>query len=136
MSFIAPDGATLRNDKAAVQSGFEGLEFRTIDNLNGSPKTKKWQRVLTYLTSGRSLNRFEAERIVNDHCLHSSISGLEHDSAIVFDRKFETVPCLRGTATVRVKRYWLNPEPENLRRARAALGLPIEASNEDDEVKQ
>jgi hypothetical protein len=135
MSATAPKGANHRNDNAALASGVEGLAKPTKVQANASPKTKKWQRVLTYLASGRSLNRFEAERVVNDHCLHSSISGLERDSGIAFDRRFETVPCLRGTAEVRVKRYWLRPEPENIRRARAALGLLYDAANGDNEVR-
>jgi hypothetical protein len=131
----APKGAHPTNDNATGKGGVEGFDKQTNTNVNVKPKTKKWQRVLIYLVTGRSLNRFEAERIVNDHCLHSSISGLERDSALVFDRRFETVPCLRGTAEVRVKRYWLRAEPENIRRARAALGLTTDASNDESEAR-
>lgn len=74
--------------------------------------------VKVFLT-GKSLNRFEAERH-NDHCLHSTVAALEKDG-IVFDRKWETVPCVGGSAFIRVKRYWLKPTLENLASATAYL---------------
>jgi hypothetical protein len=130
------DDTHARNDNATGKGGVEGFANQTkVHNTNVIAKTKKWQRVLTYLLSGRSLNRFEAERVVNDHCLHSSISGLERHSGIVFDRRFETVACLNGTDEVRVKRYWLRLEPNNFRRTRAVLGLSTDAANDAGEAR-
>ena len=91
------------------------------------PATKK-ERVLSHFLTGAKLNRFEAERIVHDHCLHSSVSTLQREHGIVIDRVFETVPALKGLATARVCRYWLHPDPDNLKRARAVLGMPEEAA--------
>ena len=87
------------------------------------PATKK-ERVLSHFLTGAKLNRFEAERIVHDHCLHSSVSTLQREHGLVIDRVFETVPALKGLATARVCRYWLHPDPDNLKRARAVLGMP------------
>lgn len=130
MSDVAPKGATPTNDNATGQGGAEGLRNETNLHAKFSPPLHKWKRVLDYFLMGHSLNRFEAETRVNDHCLHSTISGLERDSGITFDRAFEVVPCLRGTSEVRVKRYWLRHEADNLARARAARGLPSVAAND------
>ena len=91
------------------------------------PDTKK-ARVLSHFLTGAKLNRFEAERIVHDHCLHSSVSTLQRDHGLVIDRVFERVPALRGLATARVCRYWLHPDPANLKRARAVLGMAEQAN--------
>ncbi len=91
------------------------------------PTTKK-ERVLSHFLTGAKLNRFEAERIVHDHCLHSSVSTLQREHGIVIDRVFETVPALKGLATARVCRYWPHPHPDNLKRARAVLGMADEGS--------
>ena len=130
MSDGAPKGASPTNDNATDQGGVEGLRKETKLKREFSSPNHKWERVLDYFLSGRSLNRFEAEMRVNDHCLLSTISGLERDSGITFDRVFEIVPCLRGTSEARVKRYWLRHEAENLARARAARGLPTVATND------
>lgn len=68
----------------------------------------KYKRVLKALLSGRSLNRFEAETAVRDHCLHSTISELEKKGVII-DRREESVRGFEGVPT-RVMRYWLSPE--------------------------
>jgi hypothetical protein len=91
------------------------------------PATKK-ARVLSHFLTGAKLNRFEAERIVHDHCLHSSVSTLQREHGLVIDRVFETVPALKGLATARVCRYWLHPDPDNLKRARAVLSMTVEAT--------
>jgi hypothetical protein len=85
--------------------------------------TLKWQNVLAHFLNGGRLNRFEAERVVFDHCLNTTISSLSRDYGLKFERVFETVPCLRGTKTTDVKRYWLEPTPENLALARRVLGV-------------
>ena len=126
----APKGAIPTNDNATGQGGVEGLQKETKLKRKFSSPNHKWERVLDYFLTGRSLNRFEAEMCVNDHCLHSTISGLERDSGVTFDRTFEVVPCLRRTSEVRVKRYWLRHEADNLARARAARGLPSVAAND------
>ena len=130
MSKGAPKGAMPKNDNATGQGGAEGLRNETKLSTKSSSPHRKWERVLDYFLMGRSLNRFEAETRVNDHCLHSTISGLQRDSGLTFDRTFEIVPCLRGTSEVRVKRYWLRHEADNLARARAARGLPSVAAND------
>jgi hypothetical protein len=91
------------------------------------PTTKK-ERVLSHFLTGAKLNRFEAESIVHDHCLHSNVSTLQREHGLVIDRVFETVPALRGLATARVCRYWLHPDPDNLKRARAVLSMTVEAT--------
>ena len=36
----------------------------------------KLANVLAHLTRGNSLNRFQAERVCHDHCLHSTVSEI------------------------------------------------------------
>lgn len=81
---------------------------------------KKWVRVLLALSKGKSYNRFEAERQLNDHCLHSTISTLTNDYGISINRKEEKVPGYQGIPT-RVKRYSLERSTENLKRVQELL---------------
>lgn len=69
--------------------------------------TKK-KRVLIALTE-RSYNRFEAEQLLSDHCLHSTVSTIQNQHGIEILRKFETVPGYQGIET-RVCRYWIAPD--------------------------
>ena len=76
--------------------------------------------ILGLFVRGYTLNRFEAEAH-NDHCLHSTVSTLQNGYGIQIEREFETVSCLRGRATVRCKRYWLDTSPDNIAAARRLL---------------
>lgn len=67
----------------------------------------KISRILRILVSGRSLNRFEAER-VGDHCLHSTVSAIERRFSVTVNRRDEMVPGYGGRSA-RVCRYWLEP---------------------------
>lgn len=118
----ALQGAPPTNDNATRLGGAEGFAKQTNDKANASAPGHKWETVLRYLLDLKTLNRFEAERRVNDHCLHSTVSYLKREFGIEIDREFETVPALQGLATARVCRYWLHPSPDNLKRARAVLG--------------
>jgi hypothetical protein len=86
-----------------------------------STKTKKSKlaTVLGLFIRPISLNRFEAESH-HDHCLHSTVSSLE-DYGVKIARRWETVPCLGGAATVRCKRYWLDTTADNIAFSRALL---------------
>jgi len=77
----------------------------------------KIARILAYLLTGASLNRFEAERI-GDHCLPSTISDLAHKHGLIFQRQQERVPNRWG-APCTVTRYSLPPNQH--KRARAVL---------------
>ena len=93
----------------------------TISSGAGQPPPNgpfKLERVLAHLATGKSLNRFEAERIVNDHCLHSTMSEIKHELGIFYCRKFETVPGWNGHST-RVVRYWLDDHSQ--RKARKVV---------------
>lgn len=78
----------------------------------------KIERVLAFLASGKSLNRFEAERLVNDHCLHSTMSVIKNRYGVAYSSRMETVPGWNGNPT-RVSRYWLQKE------ARAKAGMVL-----------
>jgi hypothetical protein len=65
----------------------------------------KWQRILAALLE-RSLNRWEAERELSDHCLHSTVSTIQSKGVRV-ERKTEKTPGYMGIPT-EVCRYWLD----------------------------
>ncbi len=102
---------------ARLASG-ESVE-QNIDNPNITAIPKKWQRVLSALLDGRTFNRFEAERQLSDHALHSTVSSLQAKGVIIL-REFETVPGYQGIPT-HVCRYWLEQSESNLRRASILL---------------
>lgn len=85
----------------------------------GKSSPSKIATILQEFMSGRSLNRFEAERL-HDHCLHTTVASLE-GYGIRIEREWERVPCLGGTAWTRVKRYWLGKAAENLQAAPRVL---------------
>lgn len=93
----------------------------TIKKTNDNPIPKKWQRVLRAFLEGKSFNRFEAERQLNDHCLHSTVSTLQSFGVTIF-RESETVKGWQGLPT-RVCRYWIDKSPENIKRANDLLKL-------------
>jgi hypothetical protein len=96
-------------------------DSKQADSTTTKPsKTTKLASILGLLVSGRSLNRFEAEHH-HDHCLNTTISTLQNGHGIVIDRERETVPCMRGAASVSVNRYWLNTKPDNTQRAHDLL---------------
>ena len=82
---------------------------------------QKWKRVLSAMADGRSFNRFEAERALNDHCLHSTVSTIQAKGVLI-ERRDEVVSGYQGIPT-HVCRYWLTEE--NRERARRLLGLAI-----------
>jgi hypothetical protein len=87
-----------------------------------TPKTTKLEKILRQLVNGKSLNRFEAEHH-HDHCLNTTISILQNKRGIIIDRERENVPCLNGADTTSVNRYWLNTEPDNIKRAHDLLSF-------------
>ena len=85
--------------------------------LNPQPATK-WRRVLSALAEGRRLHRFQAERQLHDHCLHSTISAISQKTGLRIERRMIEVAGYMGLP-VRVSQYWLSPDER--RRARAIL---------------
>jgi hypothetical protein len=102
-----------------------GLENFTRENDSTSEKPPlKWRRVLAAMAHGKSFNRFEVERELSDHCLHTTVSGLQA-RGIVIRRADEVVPGFAGMPT-HVKRYTI--APESLERARELLNLTRESN--------
>ena len=103
--------------------------FATDSNVDTSskPTPLKWRRVLAALVTGASFNRFEAERMLHDHCLHSTVSTIQKMGVTIM-RHMETVRGYHGIAT-RVCRYWLAPES----RAMALTLLGVSSALPDHE---
>ncbi len=78
------------------------LAHRTAQGKAQHPKDTKIARIAGILRSGKSLNRFEAERF-GDHCLNSTVAVLRAEGFNIFDQ-WEKVPTRFGKS-VRVKRY-------------------------------
>jgi len=72
------------------------------------PQTKS-QTVLAALMAGRSYTRFEAERELHDHCLHSTVAYLERRYRVRINRKRVMVPGYLGSPTS-CCRYWIDPD--------------------------
>lgn len=110
---------TPNNGNAPTAATGEALG-NAIQRCNDSSKRPvKWRRVLSAFASGRSWNRFEAERELHDHCLHTTVSTIQQ-KGIPVSRKDEIVPGYQGIPT-HVSRYWLDKEA--LQRARELLGI-------------
>lgn len=101
-------------------AGVPGFEKQTRDDYTRPPK--KWARVLRAFLTGRSYNRFESERELSDHCLHSTVSGLQARGVSIL-RHGESVPGFAGLPT-QVMRYQIDRAPENITRAIALLNAP------------
>ncbi|WAJ69746.1 hypothetical protein [Catenovulum adriaticum] len=90
-----------------------------IDASNASielihPKRmNKVGRVLYHLYQGGTLNRFEAEEQLHDHCLNSTISKISNDLGVVIERKTEVVIGYQGHKSP-CKRYSINSHPNNM----------------------
>ena len=106
----------IEQNKSPAMTGKPGFD----NNLHSkhSKRPFKWERVLHALADGQRFNRFEAERILNDHCLHSTVSTIQQKGVQV-ERREEVVPGYQGIPT-HVCRYWLNPEEQV--KAAAMLG--------------
>lgn len=83
------------------------MDLQQLANDTPSKPPRKWQRVLSAFLTGSSFNRFEAERQLNDHALHSTVSTLQ-SKGVVIDRRMECVPGFQDLPT-HVCRYRLSP---------------------------
>lgn len=100
-----------------------GAPSQSIQAHN-SKKPGKLESMFRVFAGGRRLHRFQAE-ILGDHCLHSSISGLQTKHGVTFSRKWIKVPNRFGTET-RVMLYWL--EGKDLERAQGIIGIRQEVA--------
>ena len=116
----------LKKPVASGKSKTTGFQKITESNnstntLKVKPGTKEYA-VLSALITGRSFNRFDAERELHDHCLHSTVSTLQGKGIFIY-RENEKVPCLGGLKLVDVKRYRLLPN--EIEKAQRLLGVTI-----------
>ena len=108
------------NQRHAEFSGVAGAP-----QINRIPR--KWQRVLAAFLTGRSFNRFDSERDLSDHCLHSTVSEIE-SKGVKIRRQSEQVPGYQNIPTD-VKRYWLDPsDVESVTKARELLSAEPKAT--------
>ena len=108
-----------RSGPDALADAAPGQKQDTYSRHSTRPPLK-WKRVLRAFYEGEMLNRFEAERSLHDHCLHSTVSTIQAKGVTIL-RKFERVPGYMGIPT-ECCRYQI--APESRQRARELLGLP------------
>ena len=82
------------------------------------PNTKIFT-ILKHFATGRTLHRFQAEKI-GDHTLNSSISGITRAYGLIFKSEWIKVPT-NYDKPARVKKYWL--EDEHLAKAQLLIIL-------------
>ena len=68
------------------------------------PNTKLYRVIAGLLV--RSFNRFEAERLLHDHALNSTVSTIQNTYGVRVERVMEEVPGYQGMPT-NVCRYWI-----------------------------
>lgn len=66
--------------------------------MSDKRRPSKRARILAVFFGGRTLHRFQAERI-GDHALHSTVSDLSNHHGLTFDRKRIKVPTRFGGPT-------------------------------------
>lgn len=93
-------------------------------NDTATRKPGKQARILLVFYQGRSLHRFDAERIA-DHCLHSTISALSNRHGLVFDRQWVKVPDRFGTQTSVIQYRLAGSSREKAARLLNRWGVPI-----------
>lgn len=107
--------------KSRVTAG-NGPSLEITTHAHHSKPPTKWRRVLTALAAGGSYNRFDAERQLSDHCLHSTIARIQ-GKGVTVDRRDEVVPGYASIPT-HVTRYWLAPASRE--RAVELLGAEVD----------
>lgn len=81
-------------------------------NTVGASFVTKESRVFEALMRGGSFNLFEAEKLLHEHVLRTTIATLQQKHHITISRKYETVRGYMGSPT-RCCRYWIEPEERN-----------------------
>lgn len=117
-----------RKSPELVGASEPGLENNSRKQNSKTPQ--KWKRVLAAFVNGRTLNRFQAERELHDHCLHSTVSTIQ-ENGVPIERRAEAVPGYQSIPT-HVCRYWL--APEHYPKALALLRIKAVAANPQKEA--
>ena len=127
MTAYAPQGAYPPDDNATRQGGAEGFAKQTNDKPNASAPETKMVRILRLFYEGGGWT-FQTIREHGDSCLHSTVSTLQNLYGIEVDREPYVVRGFGGRTT-RCKLYLLRRTPDNLKRARAVLGMAEQANS-------
>lgn len=101
--------------------------MQAVQPLSSEPRpARKWVRTLRAILERSAsdnprdwLNRFVAERVCGDHTLPSTVSELQREKGLVFERRDLDVVGYAGEPA-RVTAYRI--APQSLERARALLG--------------
>lgn len=104
----------MKKDEATSSSG----NARITKIVANKKKLGKLDSMLERFVKSQALNRFSAER-VGDHCLPTTISGLQIRYGLKFSREWTKVPNRFGTVTS-VMSYWLEGA-DQLERASAIV---------------
>lgn len=92
----------------------DGVEEKQgeVKHYKLNPNTKRASILKQFIELGaRGMNCFEAANWHHDYVLRSTVSDIQRDYGILFDRKPEKVPNAFGKTTDCV-RYWLSPKEQ------------------------
>src|SRR5690349_10999845 len=76
----------LTQTKSPALAGTSEPGLKNTSRTDPTKPKLKWKRVLAALYGGRSLNRFQAELHLFDHCLHSTASFLQSKGLVILRR--------------------------------------------------
>jgi hypothetical protein len=93
----------------------ESTNKNTRRNNSKIRKGTKLYNVVQYLASGKKIHRFQAERLLHDHVLPSTIAGLQREFNLPVARERITVRGYGGSKVV-VAQYWLDPDAQRAAR--------------------
>jgi hypothetical protein len=124
---------TEKQSPAVADTTQPGQQCSRVGRVMGTKPLCKWKRVLLSFIDGQTWNRFEVERTLGDHCLHSTVAELER-RGVRIERQREVVQGRYGAA--HVKRYRLNNTAENIVRAHALVDgdMGVDGGAEPKEV--
>jgi hypothetical protein len=111
----------MNNSKNKAQEAATSRAFGKTKHPKQS--TKKDSMLKTFIKLGnRGMKCFEAANRHNDYVLRTTVSDLNRDYGIEFEREWEKVPNAFGKTTVCL-RYWL--DENNITKALVLLGNDI-----------
>ncbi|MEJ1383364.1 MAG: hypothetical protein RPV21_03165 [Candidatus Sedimenticola sp. (ex Thyasira tokunagai)] len=113
---------TSKDKNAPERAGSQGaIQTTSRTNYSKIRKGTKLYNVILHLVKGNHLHRFQAEKIVRDHVLPSTVAGFQREYGIPVAREMITVTGYAGSR-VTVADYWFTDE------ARIAAAKLLEAA--------
>jgi len=98
---------TKENAPAATEAANQNIPRKFSKIRRG---TKRYN-VVQYLASGKKIHRFQAERLLHEHVLPSTVAAFQREFSIPVARELITVRGYGGSK-VSVAQYWMTPDAQ------------------------